>query len=418
MKRNLLSRWGFLGLIALVVGVSGCGGGGGSATPTPTNPVALEIRNALWVAFQDGANGAWSTLSPSGGFNGTVNVTAADGRYSVAYVCGGDKPTVNIVHATRAELPQLAATCGATSNTIQVDGTVQGLNGNQAIVAIGESVTATIGNYTLPSVAPGSYDVIAVRIAGNTPNRVWLQRNRTFNTSTTYNIDFNQSDGTVVRVFDVNSGAVSVSGIDTGANETVTGQILFLSGTRSSIVGVGSTITDGAFLNYPIIPSSVLNAGEGFRVKLISSAGRGVEEVLATLPNSRSYTLPAPFSTATFLTTPSGPVAISATNIAYADSPVRGYQMSLFGDNQPIRYEIFFSTAWLGGASSYTTPVLSNLAGWNSSWSLQRGASVNADLRVLVSPSATSEVLRAIQAGNPPIGFQLRYATRRGTVNP
>ncbi|MDM7461819.1 MAG: hypothetical protein P3X24_009280 [bacterium] len=417
MKRKLHNRWVFLALIALVVGVSGCGGGGGSATPTPTNPVALEIRNALWVAFQDGANGTWSTLSSSSGFNGTVNVTAADGRYSVAYVCGGDKPTVNIVHATRAELPQLAATCGATSNTIQVDGTVQGLNGNQAIVAIGESVMVTVGNYTLPSVAPGSYDVIAVRIAGNTPNRVWLQRNRTFNTSTTYNIDFNQSDGTVVRVFDVNSGAVSVSGIDSGANETVTGQILFLSGTRASIVGAGSANTDGAFLNYPIIPSSVLNAGEGFRV-IIFTTERGVEEVLATLPNSLNYNLPAPFSTATFLTNPSGPVTISATNLAYSDSPVRGYQMSLFGDGQPIRYEIFFSTAWLSGASSYTTPVLSNLAGWNSSWSLQRGASVNADLRVLVSPSATSEVLRAIQAGNPPIGFQLRYATRKGTVNP
>lgn len=417
MKRNLLSRWGFLGLIALVVGVSGCGGGGSSVAPTPTNPVALEIRNALWVAFQDGANGAWSTLSPSSGFNGTVNVTAADGRYSVAYVCGGDKPTVNIVHATRTELPQFAATCGTRPNTIQVEVTVQGLNGNQAIVAIGESFTATIDNDTL-SVAPGSYDVIAVRVAGNTPNRVWLHRNRTFNTSTTYNIDFNQSDGTVVRVFDVNSGAASVSGIDTGAYESVTGQMFFLSGTRANIVGVGSANTDGAFLNYPLIPGSVLNAGEGFRVKLISTAGRGVEEVLATLPNSLNYNLPAPFSTATFLTTPSGPVAISATNIAYADSPVRGYQMSLFGDGQPIRYEIFFSTAWLSGASSYTTPVLSNLAGWNSSWSLQRGASVNADLRVLVSPSATSEVLRAIQAGNPPIGFQLRYATRKGTVNP
>ncbi|MFN4033551.1 MAG: hypothetical protein ACK4ME_08025 [Fimbriimonadales bacterium] len=417
MKRNLHHLCGVLGLIALAVSLSGCGGGGGNATPTPTNSVALEIRNAQWVAFQDGANGAWRTLSPSGGFNGTVNVTAADGRYSVAYVCGGDKPTVHIVHATRAELPQFAATCGASPTTIQVDGTVQGLNGSQAIVAIGEFVTATAGNYTL-SVVPGSYDVIAVRIAGNTPNRIWLQRNRTFDTSTLYNIDFSQPDGQLVRVFDVSSGAASVSGIDTGANETVTGEVFFLSGARSSIVSVGNTITDGAFLNYPLIPSSVLNAGEGFRLKLSSNAGRGVEEVVATLPSSLNYTLPAPFSTALFTTPPSGPVAITATNLNYPDSPVRGYQMNLSADAQPVRYRVFFSSAWLSGASSYTTPVLSNLAGWNSIWSLQRGASIDVGLQVLVSPSATSEVLSAIQTGNPPIGFQLRYATRRGTVTP
>lgn len=388
------------------------------SVPPPTNPVSIDVQNAQWVAFQDGANGAWSVLSPSSGFSGTVDVTASDGRYSVAYVCAGAKPTVNVVHATRSELPQFIANCGSTpGNTFTVSGSVQGLNGGQALIAVGEAVTLGAGSYTLPGVSQGSYDVIAVRLAGNVPNRVWLQRNRTFNSATTYNIDFSQADSPIVRVFDVTSGAASVSGVASGIGEQITAQVFFLSGTRSSIIGAGTTIMDGVFLRYPIMPSSVLNAGEAFRIKLASAEGRGVEEVLATLPNSLSYTLPAPFTGALFSANVSGPVSISVTNLAYAESPVRGYLMELLGGAQPARYRILISSEWLDNATAYSSPVLSGLAGWNTNWSLQRGAPLNVNLQALVTTSPTDALLLAVQGGNPPVGFQLRYAIRRGTLN-
>jgi hypothetical protein len=85
-------------------------------------------------------------------------------------------------------------------------GTVSGLNGGSALVSVGETPTTTTGNYSLQT-PPGFYDVIAVRYSGSAPNRVWLQRNRQFSNNTTSNIDFAQADGTVVRVFDVASGA-------------------------------------------------------------------------------------------------------------------------------------------------------------------------------------------------------------------
>lgn len=387
------------------------------SVPPPTNPVNIDVQNAQWVAFQDGANGAWSVLSPSSGFSGTVDVTDPDGRYSVAYVCAGAKPTVNVVHATRSELPQFIANCGVPRETFSITGNVQGLNGGQALISVGEAVTVGSGNYTLPGVSQGSYDVIAVRLAGNVPNRVWLQRNRTFNSATTYNIDFSQADSPIVRVFDVTSGAASVSGIAPGSGEQITGQAFFLSSGRASIIGAGTTVLDGVFLRYPIIPNSVLNAGEAFRIKLASSEGRGVEEVLATLPNSLSYTLPAPFTSALFVATASGPVSISATNLAYAESPVRGYLMELSGGAQPVRYRILISSEWLDNAASYSSPVLSGLAGWNTNWSLQRGAPLDVSLQALVTTSPTDALLLAVQDGNPPVGFQLRYATRRSTLN-
>ncbi|MCS6919613.1 MAG: hypothetical protein NZM28_07570, partial [Fimbriimonadales bacterium] len=340
------------------------------------------------------------------------------GRYSVAYVCAGAKPTVNIVHATRSELPQFIANCGTTQgNTFTVSGNIQGLQGGQALIAVGEAVTVGAGSYTLPNVAQGNYDVIAVRLAGNVPNRVWLQRNRAFSSATTYNIDFGQADGPIVRVFDVSSGTASVSGVAPGAGELISGQVFFLSGARASIIGAGTTVLDGVFLRYPIIPSSVLNAGEAFRLKLVSSEGRGVEEVIATLPNSLSYTLPAPYTSPLFLASASGPVSISATNLSYAESPVRGYLMELSGGNQPARYRILISSDWLNGAASYSSPVLSGLAGWNPNWSLQRGASLDVSLQALVTSSPINALQTYIQGGNPPVGFLLRYATRRGTLN-
>ena len=67
--------------IAVAVLVSACGG----TSPT----VAVAVQGAAWVAYQDGANGTWQTLAPSGGFGGSVPSTAPDGRYSLAFVCPG-----------------------------------------------------------------------------------------------------------------------------------------------------------------------------------------------------------------------------------------------------------------------------------------------------------------------------------------
>ncbi|MCS7301463.1 MAG: hypothetical protein NZ556_07910 [Fimbriimonadales bacterium] len=56
---------------------------------------------------------------------------------------------MNIVHTTRDELPQLTATYSAPPTTFTISGTVQGLNGGQALIAVGEAVTVSTGNYSL-----------------------------------------------------------------------------------------------------------------------------------------------------------------------------------------------------------------------------------------------------------------------------
>lgn len=278
-------------MVVLSVALTGCGGGGTSGT-APT--VSVNVQNAQWVAFQDGANGNWTTLAPSSGFSGAVPSSASDGRYSLAFVCGGTKPTVYVVHATRQELPQASFTCaGAAPSSITVSGTVSGLSGGQALVSIGETATATTGTYDV-NISPGTYDALAVRIAGSVPNRVWLQRNRQFANNTTYNINFDQPDGTIVRVFDVSSGTLTVSGLDTLANETATVRILFQSGNRVSVVGVGSALNEATPTAYPRFPSGILGAAEQFRVVVDTSEQRGVVQVAASLPDSLTITLPPP----------------------------------------------------------------------------------------------------------------------------
>jgi hypothetical protein len=405
-----------LATIAIAVSMSACGGGGGTGGGGTSPTVAVAVQGAAWVAYQDGANGAWQTLAPSGGFSGSVPSTAPDGRYSLAFVCPGQKPTVRVVHATRQELPSVNFTCGgATPATITVSGTVAGLNGGSALVSIGEEPRTTSSNYEM-QIPPGFYDVIAVRYVNNMPNRVWLQRNRQFSNNTTYNIDFAQADGTVVRVFDVASGALTVSGLDTQANETATMRILLQSGSRSSTVGVVST-NELTPIAYPLFPSGVLSAAERFRVIVDTSEQRGVAQVTSTLPST--LTLPPPYTAPTLSVNTSGAIQFTAQDFSYGESPAIGYQMSVSASGG-ARYEYFITAGWLGNANAYTTPVLETLAGWNSAWNLQRGESADVALRVYVSPSgATPQAVWSYLQGNPaPSGFILRYATRRQTLNP
>ncbi|MCX7925724.1 MAG: hypothetical protein N2554_07940 [Fimbriimonadales bacterium] len=424
MQRHRYTIISVAGVLGLAFWLAGCGGGGGGGGDNnlPGTPVQVSIQNAQWVAFQDGSSGAWQTLSGAGNFSGAPRVTAADGRYSIAYVCSGAKPTVHVVHTTLAEAPQFNATCGGdVSSTVPVSGSVQGLNGAQALIAIGEATGVPVGNlYNIPNVRVGIHDVVAVRLASGVPNRVWLQRGRQFTSATNYNIDFNQADGSIVRVFDVSSGTMSVAGIDTGANENVTAQVFLQSAVRGSIIGLGTTILDGAVARYPIIPSALLGTGESFRVKLVTSEARGIEEVATTLPSSLSYTLPAPFTSPSFSVNSTGEIVVDVAGFSYSESPVRGYLLELSGSGQPVRYQILISSSWLGNANTYSTPVLSTLSGWNAGWTLQRGQSLDVGLRVLVAPNSVpaGAIWTTLQGSNPPVGFQLRYATRRQTINP
>ena len=408
-----------LATIAIAVSMSACGGGGGNGGGTGPI-VAVAVQGAAWVAYQDGSNGTWQTLAPSGGFSGSVPSTAPDGRYTLAFVCPGQKPTVHVVQATRQELPSVNFTCaGTTPATITVSGTIAGLNGGSALVSVGETPITTAGTYSLQT-PPGFYDVIAVRYAGGTtPNRVWLQRNRQFSNNTTYNIDFSQNDGTLVRVFDVEGGTLTVSGLDPLANETATVYIYLQSGRRRSFVGIGSALNELTPIAYPRFPSGVLSAAEQFRVVVDTTEQRGVAQVASTLPSSLTITLPLPYTAPTLIVNSSGAIQFTAQDFSYGEAPAIGYQMSASASSG-ARYEYFITAGWLGNANAYTTPVLETLAGWNSAWNLQRGESADVALRVYVSPSgATPQAVWSYLQGNPtPSGFILRYATRRQTLNP
>ena len=409
-----------LATIAIAVSMSACGGGGGTGGGGTSPTVAVAVQGAAWVAYQDGANGAWQTLAPSGGFSGSVPSTAPDGRYTLAFVCPGQKPTVHVVHATRQELPSVNFTCGgATPATITVEGTVAGLNGGSALVSVGETPITTAGTYSLQT-PPGFYDVIAVRYAGGTtPNRVWLQLNRQFSNNTTYNIDFSQNDGTLVRVFDVEGGTLTVSGLDPLANETATVYIYLQSGRRRSFVGIGSALNELTPIAYPRFPSGVLSAAEQFRVVVDTTEQRGVARVASTLPSSLTITLPLPYTAPTLIVNSSGAIQFTAQDFSYGEAPAIGYQLSASASSG-ARYEYFITAGWLGNTDAYTTPVLETLTGWNGAWSLQRGESADVALRVYVSPSgATPQAVWSHLQGNPaPSGFILRYATRRQTLNP
>ncbi len=423
MRRNeIVMGLGTICLLLLLIAGCGGGGGGGGNGGNGGTSVTATITGAAYVAVQDGANGEWQRLTASGD-NYNFRVTSADGRYSVAWVCEGEKPQVNIVHATTAETTSFGAACPASPNTITVAGTVQGLrSGEFALVSI-SSASQTVGangdSFNL-SLTLGTYDLIGVRTGGAGPNRVWLRRSVSFaGNSSGLVIDFNQPDGAVVRVFDVQAGSLTVDGVDF-PNETATSQIALQSSNRSSLIGVGvSASLVSPPVRYPVFPSGILQAGESFRVQVITDRQRGEVQGLGTLPNSLTITVPPPFDSPQFDFTTSGDLTFTAQWSAYAESPVRGYVFTLGGSQQARSWRIFISAGWLGGRTSYTTPVLNGLPGWNSSaWDIQRGRAVDASFTAFVSQNTLQEILNYERTGIAPAGFRLRFATRSATLTP
>ena len=405
MRHNRLWSWAITSATVALL-VSACGGGGGRTSPT----IAVGIQNAEWVAYQDGANGEWTTLSASDASGGRVPATAPDGRYSLAFVCSGTKPTVYVIHATRQELPQVEFTCPSTPQTVSVDVSVAGLNGGTAAVSIGNAA-ATLTNTQQLLVAPGTHDVIAVRFTNNDiPNRIWVERNRSFTSNTTYTIDFTQADSGSVRVLDINAGALTVLGLSQSGEAAVANVTLQSSSSRL-IIGLGTTLSSATPIAYPIIPGNILEPNERFLLSVRDNTGRrSVEQALTTLPDPLPVELPSLFTAPTFSAAPSGAVRFVADNITYPETSIIGYRKIVDASN--VRYEYFMTSGWLGSATSYTTPVLESLVGWNPALSLQRGVPADVALSVYVSPNLTPEwVWRYTQGALLPNGSALRIAT-------
>lgn len=405
MRHNRLWSWAITSATVALL-VSACGGGGGGTSPT----IAVGIQNAEWVAYQDGANGEWTTLSASDASGGRVPATAPDGRYSLAFVCSGTKPTVYVIHATRQELPQVEFTCPSTPQTVSVDVSVAGLNGGTAAVSIGNAAATLTNTQQLP-VAPGTHDVIAVRFTNNgIPNRVWVERNRSFTSNTTYTIDFTRADSGSVRVLDINAGELTVLGLSQSGEAAVANVTLQSSSSRL-IIGLGTTLSSATPIAYPIIPGNILEPNERFLVSVRDITGRrSVEQALTTLPDPLPVELPSLFTAPTFSAAPSGAVRFVADNITYPETSIIGYRKIV--DASDVRYEYFMTSGWLGSATSYTTPVLESLVGWNPALSLQRGVPADVALSVYVSRNLTPEwVWRYTQGALLPNGSALRIAT-------
>lgn len=399
--------WALLGigmLVGLPLLIAGCGGGGGSGGGS-ANSVSVVINGALWVAFQDGKNGTWRTLSTSGG---NAPLTDPAGRYSVAWVCPGTKTRVNVVHTTRAELPSFNATCGpaSTPTTVNVTVEVAGLDGGSALTGIGETPFANTQTQSIPS---GSYDVLSIRSMGGVPNRLWLEPNRSFTTDTTYTVNFNQTDGTLVRVVDVNAGTVTVSGAD--PIEQVVGRYFYVSSGRNTLIGLRTIVGNGTLMRYPIFPAGVASAGTLFRLDVVGT-NRGAILLRSSFGNTATVSLPQPFTSAQFTVNPTGPVQITVSNISYAETP-RAYWLILPQGN--LRWHVLFTQAWLAGDSSYTTPDLSSLTGWNPSWSLARGGQ-EAQLIALLSDMPIGALMQYFTERPLTTAGEIRFATRKQSV--
>jgi len=351
-----------------------------------------------------------------------VPVNSTDGRYSLAFVCEGEKTTVYTVHATHQEIPQVIFTCSAPAAEITVTGNVSGLENGSAIISIGQASVSAQAEYTL-QVPQGLQDVIAVRFAGDIPNRVWIHRRAEFTSGSPYNIDFSGQGDSSIQVFDVGLGNLTILGRNLQENEESTVRLLLESERRLTRIGVQKllvNLTLNEIFRYPIFPEASLSAGERFRLLVETSQQRGVVQVLTgNLPSELQ--LPEAYVAPTLGVNAVGAVQVSVDGFSYSEPPL-GYQLTISQANGSRVFQQLITPGWLGSATSYTTPVLETLSNWRSEWSLVRGESLSVGLRVYTSPSgATPQQLweyLALPNSTLPDNFTLRYATRLQTLTP
>ena len=374
-----MSRITFVPVLVVILAATGCGGlygglppGGGPPPPGGGTVTVTLGQGVAWAAYQDG-NGPWQRFSGA-----SFQVTDPAGRYGFAYVCVFETSVaqVTVTQATVAELRTLAAACEgdtAPPTAYHVTGRVTNV-GTGAIASV-HTVSDSDGglsegaSFDLYPTLAGTRDLVGLRSTNpaGCPDRVVFRRDLMVNAGVSgQDLDFAGGSGFLARPF-------TVSGATAGRNLVAAQNLLTKNETGVFVCRISTpsgqwqavdsgVIAEDLYLFVALADSGVSGGPEESALKYVSAVPD---------PGSQSVTLPAPIT------------GLSATGrnplyrgLAYVSTtlPLRAYLLSHI---QPGRWWIILVTAgWLGGASQYQTPDLSQVNGWNSAWEMRAGVEI------------------------------------------
>jgi hypothetical protein len=356
-----------------------------TASTAATNVVFTFCAPMLpvWVGYQSGTSGAWTTASVGAGNSYSFNITGVGG---VAYVvaANGDAASYGyetwIQYGTAAELQSYGGgMCPSTATGKTVYGQVLGMSpAEEVFVGLGYSRTATsVGPYILTNVADGAHDLVASRhaIGGSAlPNKVIISRGlNPAAGSTLPSIDFGTSGvATAAATLTVSGLGATPASVDVG----------FDTQNETSAALTATTTSGAGTAAYYGVPDSSLIAGDRHSFTLSVMDAQDARYLFTNYQHvaNRTIAMSPVIATPAFTTVATAPYArinaSFASQTAYNGSVFLAYgqQHSLTSYTGSDRYLYLSVTAgYLGGAPatwSVSIPDLSGAAGFNSSWGL------------------------------------------------
>lgn len=404
--------------MALLMVVGGCNpvgptGTSGTVTVTWGAPVS-------WVAVQD-RPGAWRRLSGT-----SFDVSDANGRYGVAWVCPGDNwdtpipPSVGVVQAIVSEATSVTTFCPASTTLsvppqYSISGTVSNVpTSGLAMLGVSgpfgsgywPSVYSPGGQYRIDLQEPGVYDLLAyTKDAYSNPDRMILRRGIAVSGDVTgEDIDF--SSGVPFYMVSVTTSSPS------GGWPYVSAYLALADGKAFALPEEGIM---GASTLFPAMPPSLRQDGDHYELMAEASGSMDFQVVVDAVQDPSSgvtLQLPAPMpSGASFV--PSG-----------ATAKVTWPQVTLSGtDGTPVfvawaigttsNWAALVSKGWLGASSTYSYPDLSSVSGWRSAWDFPRDQNVPALMGVVRASAGLNPFNQTVDLGqgqplpNLPVGAKV-----------
>jgi len=392
MLTRLLLALGFLGVL-FAAGCSDPPAGQqapGSVTFTVFDETAGQMVTPIWLAFQDGVNGAWTPLTGAPPY--TMQITNAAGAYGFAFVTPGYQGNeLYLFQGTRADAAELTypiqiiEAAGATRSMTwgrarpelagsrqpelewYQQGDLHNVPAGMDYLAdaswgntVGGPIDTTEGLtyfWTFTNGVPGDGAVLLGDTTGETavPGVLYLRRNldRPAGIVVTQDVDFAPPYDGAKDTWQCRRGTFTVPGVDT------TYAMLNTVNHTSLLLCAG----DPSPATYFIPPASALLPTDRYVFDARNNTDFTEVVHIGTKPITEE-SLPEPFTC-----TVDQQNGIRLQGLAYPAA--RAYSFWL-GPETGSNWEGYVTAAWLqtAGRTDYALPDLSALPGWQPAWSL------------------------------------------------
>ena len=430
-------------------------------------------QTPIWVAVQDGANGTWTRVTPSGPNNTRFQFNITQSKGAIAYVTTSasasvgtgdgsfasrlskelqqmllernrptrssayaarslaDNYTLNIFYGTQAELNLTGTTRCLTGSGKTVNGSVAGLSGattssQSATVSLGPSEASASPQqltFQLKDVPDGALDLIAGRstttISGTDVSialdKLIIRRgvNAAAN-STLPVLDFGSAEA-----FDPVQANLTIANLNSDVAWAVTS---YYTANGSGVTGAslaGFSLPGSGPFKYYGVPSNKQVAGDlhvaiAFAIPSLTSADQSRFAALYFKdPTDRTLTLGAAFPAPTVTTPATTPYARFRAQGTLPTEYNQALVLSYTQETASRTVGITASQNYLAGASTYdfTIPDFTSAAGWDNNWGPKSGSST---MWSVTGYAFTG----SFNTATPTEGSTFKGATRSGTITP